>query len=136
MALLLAAVGTAQADIFMCVGEGGHKYIQSDPCGRGQSLQKRYSDGKPVKKPAKVAKSKGSSGGQNGHNGGTVARSEIFDPASNRQIVCAALDEEKALAERAIKGEKVDLPAGEDPKQNLVKIERERGKVGCGKAGA
>ena len=48
----------------------------------------------------------------------------------NRGVICQLLNREKSDTEAQIRGEAA-APAGEDPKDNLVKIERQRSRVGC-----
>lgn len=123
--LLLSAAGVARADLYLCVDAEGHRIILDKPCKSGQRTDAQVKErGSRAAPPAASGK----------------ARASASTPAievgirKNKVVICQLLDGEKRDTEAQLRGEKPP-PAGESPKDNLVKIERQRSRVGCDTAG-
>lgn len=123
--LLVLAVDVARADLYLCLDGGGHRRIQDKPCPGGQRTESHAKERGAGSRalpppPAGGRRAVGSSG---------KAPIDIGID-KNRGVICQLLDREKRDTEAQIRGEAA-APAGEDPKDNLVKIERQRSRVGC-----
>ena len=126
LALLLAlATGAAQADLYLCLDRTGHRRIQDKPCAGGQRTEshakERGSGSRALPPPPAGGRRAASSSGKTPIDIGID---------KNRGVICQLLNREKSDTEAQIRGEAA-APAGEDPKDNLVKIERQRSRVGC-----
>lgn len=111
----------AQADIWLCVGETGRQSIQDKPCGKGMQ-QKSHVPDSPRRSNA--ARSEGA-----------AAKAPAKTPIEvglqrNKAVICNLLNSERADALAQIGGSATP-PPGEDPAGNLVKIEKQRTRVGC-----
>lgn len=121
--LLLATPLAAQADIYLCTNVAGHQSIQDRPCGKNQR-QKAYVDehrARALPQPSRPLAGKPG-----------VATIAVPEPKlqRNKGVICRLLDTEKSEAEAQIAG-RAAPPAGENPRDNLLKIERQRSRVGC-----
>ena len=111
----------AQADIWLCVGANDRQSIQDKPCGKGLREKSHVTDLRRSRIPVR-------------------AESRSVQPASrtpsevglqrNKTVICKLLDTEKSDALSQIKGSAA-APPGEDPQDNLIKIEKQRTRVGC-----
>lgn len=122
--LAMACLTPAQADIWLCVGANDRQSIQDKPCPKGMRTKSHVPDAprrlpphgprpevvtgkpEPAKKPIEVGLQK------------------------NKNVICKLLNTEKAEALAQIGGT-LKAPPGEDPKDNLGKIEKQRTRVGC-----
>jgi Domain of unknown function (DUF4124) len=123
LTLLLALPLCAQADIYLCTSATGHQSIQDRPCGKNQR-QKAYVDehrARAVPAPSRPLA---------GKPGVAVATEPEPKLRRNKSVICRLLDTEKAEAEAQIAGHAAPV-AGENPRDNLLKIERQRSRVGC-----
>lgn len=124
--LLLLAAGGARADLYLCVDDKGHRLIQDRPCKTGQRTDAQVKEhGARALPPATGGKARS-----------TAAAAPAIDVGlrKNKTVICQLLDGEKRDTEAQLRGERPP-PAGESPKDNLVKIERQRSRVGCDTAG-
>ena len=111
----------AQADIWLCVGANDRQSIQDKPCGKGLREKSRVTDLRRSRIPVR-------------------AESAATQPSTrtpvevglkrNKTVICQLLNTEKSDALSQIKGSTA-APPGEDPKDNLIKIEKQRSRVGC-----
>jgi hypothetical protein len=112
----------AFADIWLCVGANNRQSIQDKPCGQGLRTKSHVVDA-----PRRSAVS-GSRGGAEPKAAGKTPIAVGLD--RNRGVICQLLDAEKADAEAQIAG-RMTPPLGENPQDNLGKIEKQRTRVGC-----
>jgi len=111
----------AQADIWLCVGANGRQSIQDKPCAKGMQQKSHVPDG-PRRSPAARSEGAASKG---------PAKTPIeVGLQRNKAVICNLLNSERADALAQIGGS-VAPPPGEDPAGNLVKIEKQRTRVGC-----
>ena len=119
---LCLLVSTAQADIWLCQGENGRQSIQDKPCGKGLRTKSHVPDsprrGVVATRPTEAA-----------------ARPAGKTPIEvglqrNKGVICNLLNTEKTDALAQISGSAA-APPGENPQDNLVKIETQRTRVGC-----
>lgn len=139
LALPLAfAAGVARADIYTCRNAQGNLSIQDRPCGSGGKTQKVYRDTEPrasrrggggSAKSSAAPKELGDAvvGGSTGSSGGVPVG---LKNERNKGVICGLLAAEKQEALDQIAG-KAPPPAGEDPADNLQKIERQLARVAC-----
>lgn len=123
--LLALAAGAARADLYLCLDGGGHRRIQDQPCPGGQRTEshaKERGTGSRALPPPPA-------GGRRAAASSTKAPIDIGID-KNRGVICQLLNREKRDTEAQIRGESA-APVGEDPKDNLLKIERQRSRVGC-----
>ncbi|MDP3858898.1 MAG: DUF4124 domain-containing protein [Stagnimonas sp.] len=123
--LLLFAAGSARADLYLCVDGGGHRLIQDRPCKTGQRTDAQVKEhGSRAAPPVTSGRSR------------AAAATPVIETGirKNKTVICQLLDGEKRDTEAQLRGEQ-PAPAGESPKDNLVKIERQRSRVGCDAAG-
>lgn len=122
--MLLALAGPAQADLYLCVDDRGHRRIQDKPCPAGQRTDAQARERSSRASPAAPVGGKAAPG------------KPVIEVGikKNKTVICSLLDAEKRDAEAQIRGEVVP-PAGESPQDNLVKIERQRSRVGCDTSG-
>lgn len=111
----------AQADIWLCVGANGRQSIQDQPCGKGLREKSRVNDLRRSRIPVR--------------SGNTAAPPSSRTPVEvglqrNKTVICKLLNTEKSDALSQIKGSTA-APPGEDPQDNLLKIEKQRSRVGC-----
>ena len=126
MKLLVALLGfvcclpIAQADIWLCVADNGRQSIQDKPCGQGMRQKSHMPDASRSRSAAAptVASSRPSS----------VNREAGLQ--RNKGVICKLLNTERSDALMQISGA-AQPPPGEDPKDNLAKIEKQRTRVGC-----
>lgn len=122
--LAMAFSAPSRADIWLCVGANDRQSIQDKPCPKGMRTKSHVPDAprrlpphgprpevvggkpEPAKKPIEVGLQK------------------------NKNVICKLLNTEKAEALAQIGGT-LKAPPGEDPKDNLGKIEKQRTRVGC-----
>lgn len=126
LALLFAlATGAAQADLYLCIDGAGHRRIQDKPCPSGQRTESRAKErgtgSRALPPPPAGGRRAASSTGKTPIDIGID---------KNRTVICQLLNREKSDTEAQIRGDSA-APAGEDPKDNLAKIERQRSRVGC-----
>ncbi len=123
-ALLLCLCGLvsypAYADIWLCVGANDKQSIQDRPCGKGLRQKSHVQDA-----PRRAA----------ARSSNTAARPVAKAPIEvglqrNKTVICNLLNTEKSDALAQISGSSAPAP-GEDPQGNLVKIEKQRSRVGC-----
>jgi hypothetical protein len=121
---LLVSPAWAANGIYLCVGENQRMSIQDKPCGAGMRT-KSYLPDAPR------------------HSGGNVTPKERIASAvantstvkepklqRNKGVICGLLNTEKTEALAQINGSLAPA-VGEDPKNNLAKIEKQRARVGC-----
>jgi len=122
LALALAAVALpVRADIWLCQGDNGRQSIQDKPCGKGMRQKSHVPETPPRR----------GSGAPRSASSGKPARTPIAVGLDrNKGALCRLLDAEKRDALLQISGSAAAAP-GEDPKDNLVKIEKQRTRVGC-----
>ncbi|MES2883493.1 MAG: hypothetical protein V4709_01710 [Pseudomonadota bacterium] len=120
LSCLLAA--PARADIWLCVGANDRQSIQDKPCAKGMRQKSHVPDA-----PRRSASPP------------RVAEAGVRPPAKtpievglqrNRTVICNLLNTEKADALAQISGSSA-APPGENPQDNLGKIEKQRTRVGC-----
>lgn len=110
-----------QADIWLCVGANGRQSIQDRPCGKGLREKSRVSDLRRSRIPVRA------------ESAGTQAANRTpieVGLQRNKTVICKLLNTEKSDALLQIKGSTAAAP-GEDPQDNLIKIEKQRTRVGC-----
>jgi hypothetical protein len=120
----LALALPAQADIWLCVAADGKQVtrIQDRPCDKGFNTKSHIVDAQRRSTPRTAAKPDGEP---------AVGRTPIeIGLQRNKTVICNLLDTEKAEALAQISGSATP-PPGEDPKDNLAKIEKQRSRVGC-----
>lgn len=136
-AVLLALPILARADIYSCRTGNGNLSIQDRPC-KGKT-ERVYRDAPRPRKSSASSSAKSSGDGitttRNAATGAGTASEKAgiavgMTAPRNRQVICNLLDAEKQEAQAQIAG-KAAAPAGENPNDNLVKIERQRSRVGC-----
>ena len=120
--LWLALAAPAYADLYLCSDAEGHRRIQDRPCAAGQRADAHVRDKSVSGQPAAPAQARAKAAV-------TPAAAEV-GIRRNKGVICQLLDAEKRDAEAQIRGE-APPPVGESPKDNLVKIERQRSRVGC-----
>lgn len=118
---LMALAPAARADIWLCVAENGRQSIQDKPCAKGTQQKSHVADSPRRASAARVE--------------GAAPRSPGKPPIEvglqrNKAVICKLLDSERADAMAQIGGS-LAPPPGEDPSSNLVKIEKQRTRVGC-----
>lgn len=113
----------ARADIWLCLSADNKQSIQDKPCGKGLWQKSHVAKGTRVPiAPALRAQT----------NGLSPARKPPIEVGlqRNKTVICTLLNTEKSDALAQISG--TTLPAlGENPRDNLVKIEKQRTRVGC-----
>lgn len=112
----------AQADIWLCMGANDRQSIQDKPCGTGLRTKSHLQDA-PRRGAAPPRP----------RDAGTRASSKTpieVGLQRNKTVICNLLNTEKADALAQIGGVAAPAP-GENPKDNLVKIEKQRTRVGC-----
>ena len=124
--VLLFAAGAARADLYLCVDGKGHRLIQDKPCKSGQRTDAQVKE--------QGARAAPPVGGGKARSKAAAAPAIEVGIRKNKTVICQLLDGEKRDTEAQLRGEKAP-PAGESPKDNLVKIERQRSRVGCDAAG-
>ena len=124
-ALMLVTATAAQADIYNCRNGHGNLSIQDRPCGSGSKTQKIYRDTDP--RPARHAHA--DTGNQASASSGSGVAVGLKNE-HNKGVICGLLLAEKKEAEDQIAGH-APPPPGENPAENLVKIERQRSRVAC-----
>lgn len=130
LALLLLA-GTAQADIYRCRNAQGEQSIQDSPCASGSKLQKVYRDDENRPAPRRVKPiSKPQGGGEVASSGNAGGVPVGLKNQRNKTVICGLLDAEKRDAQAQIAGTQAP-PVGENPSDNLAKIEKQRTRVAC-----
>lgn len=112
----------AQADIWLCVGANNRQSIQDKPCASGFKQKSHVPDAPRRSASARTAD-------------GSAAKPASRTPIEvglqrNKAVICQLLNTEKADALAQISGT-ATAPPGEDPKGNLIKIEKQRTRVGC-----
>ncbi len=113
----------ARADIWLCVGANDRQMIQDKPCPKGARTKSHVQDAPRRSAAAKPA-------------GAPAGRSPSKAPPievglqRNKGVICNLLNTEKADALAQISGSAKAAP-GENPNDNLVKIEKQRTRVGC-----
>ena len=113
-----ALMPVAHADIWLCVGDNGRQSIQYKPCGKGLREKSRIVDGQR-RSTAPASRSV------------TAGKPPIeIGLKRNKGVICQLLNTEKAEALAQIGGQSA-APPGENPKDNLLKIEKQRTRVGC-----
>lgn len=123
--LLLASlvlVGSAHADVFLCVRPNGDKAIQDRPCSGSQKTEARVSEN--------GAAARKDSGTKPFARSASKTASAETKPIRNKGLICGLLDKERGEALAQIGGT-ATAATGENPRENLVKIERQRSRVGC-----
>lgn len=107
-----------QADIWLCVGANNRQSIQDKPCTKDMRIKSHVQDAR--------------------RRSTVVARSDHL-PAKvpievglqrNKAVICNLLNTEKSEALAQIGGRSAP-PPGENPQDNLSKIEKQRLRVGC-----
>jgi len=120
---MLAIALPAQADIWLCVGDNGRQSIQDKPCGKGLRTKSHVADG-PVRRSSPAPRSTAAGSTQ-------PAKTPIeIGLQRNKTVICNLLNSEKADALSQISGSSAP-PPGENPQDNLAKIEKQRSRVGC-----
>lgn len=120
LSCLLAA--PARADIWLCVGANDRQSIQDKPCAKGMRTKSHVPDAVRRSPPASRPTEAGSR---------PVAKTPIeVGLQRNKAVICNLLNTEKADALAQISGSSA-APPGENPKDNLGKIEKQRTRVGC-----
>ena len=118
--LLLA--DRAYADVFLCAQPGGHRSIQDRPCKGNQKTEARVAEN--------GAASRADVGIKPVARSASKTASAETKPIRNKLLICGLLDTERGEAMAQIGGS-APAPVGENPRDNLVKIERQRSRVGC-----
>ena len=113
----------AQADIWLCLGADNKQSIQDKPCGKGLRQKSHVARGARVPIAPSVRPQA---------NGFSPARKPPIEVGlqRNKAVICSLLNAEKTDALAQISGATPPSP-GENPRDNLVKIERQRTRVGC-----
>ena len=110
-----------QADIWLCVGANDRQSIQDKPCGKGLREKSHVTDQRSSRSPVRAV----------GTGTQPASRTPIeVGLQRNKTVICKLLDTEKSDALLQIQG-RTAAPPGEDPKDNLLKIEKQRTRVGC-----
>ena len=125
--LLLALALPASADIWLCVGANDKQSIQDKPCGKGKRTKSHVPDA--PRRANGATGPRAAAGGASGSTAGSKTPIEV-GLKKNKAVICKLLDSEKADALAQIGGT-LAAPPGEDPKDNLAKIEKQRTRVGC-----
>ena len=121
--------------IYRCGGPSGNISIQDRPCGSGSKTQRIYRDTEP-RSPRRARSESGNGGAAVASAGGSSAASSGngvpvgLKNERNKGVICGLLQAEKLEAQEQIAG-RAKPPPGEDPADNLVKIERQRSRVAC-----
>lgn len=117
----------AQADIWLCQADNDRQSIQDKPCGKGMRTKSHVPDA-----PRRSGGGERSSAPRMaGKPAGAGSKTPIeVGLKRNKTVICTLLDTEKSDALAQIGGSSPP-PPGEDPKGNLVKIEKQRSRVGC-----
>ena len=119
LSCLMAA--PAWADIWLCVGDNKRQSIQDKPCAKGMRQKSHVPDAPRRANLPRVAEA--------------GVRSPPKVPIEvglqrNKTVICNLLNTEKADALAQISGASA-APPGENPQDNLSKIEKQRTRVGC-----
>lgn len=113
---------SVQADIWLCIGANNRQSIQDKPCVKGMRTKSHVPDAP--------------------RRGGVTPQAEIAAAKApgkapievglqrNKTVICNLLNTEKSEALAQIGGQSAP-PPGEDPQNNLSKIEKQRMRVGC-----
>ena len=112
----------ASADIWLCVGANDRQSIQDKPCTKGMRQKSHVPDAPRRSPPA----TRPTEAGTRPVNKTPI----VVGLQRNKTVICNLLNSEKADALAQIGGT-APPPPGEDPKGNLVKIEKQRTRVGC-----
>lgn len=120
--LLLACAmpAVARADIWLCVGANHRQSIQDKPCAAGMRTKSHVPDA-PRRAGTRAATAEATGAGKPALEIGLQR---------NKTVICNLLNSEKADALAQIGGQ-IAPPPGENPQGNLVKIEKQRARVGC-----
>ncbi len=121
---LWAFAPLAGADIWLCVGGNDRQSIQDKPCGKGMRTKSHVPDA-PRRSPAHGPRADAAAGKALGKKTPIEVGLQ-----RNKTVICNLLNTEKADALSQISGSSA-APPGEDPKDNLRKIEKQRSRVGC-----
>lgn len=123
LVLVCAVPRTAMADIWLCVAANDRQSIQDKPCAAGMRTKSHVLDA-----PRRAA---ASSQQPTSAEGRTPGKPPIeVGLQRNKTVICNLLNSEKADALSQINGQSAP-PPGENPQGNLVKIEKQRTRVGC-----
>lgn len=119
-AALLLISSAASADIWLCISPQDRQSIQDKPCGKGFRTKSHVPDAaRSAAPPGRTA------------TAAPVSKTRIdVGLQRNKTVICNLLDTEKAEALTQISGSST-APPGENPSDNLVKIEKQRTRVGC-----
>lgn len=110
---------SASADIWLCLGADNKQSIQDRPCGKGLRQKSHLANGQRVQ----IERSTRS------QTGGQKSSVEV-GLQRNKAVICNLLNTEKSDALAQIGGGSAP-PPGENPRDNLAKIEKQRARVGC-----
>ena len=113
----------ARADIWLCLGADNKQSIQDKPCGKGLRQKSHVSKGERVRIAPSV---------RSQASGVDATRKPPIEVGlqRNRTVICNLLNTEKTDALAQISGSTPPAP-GENPRDNLLKIEKQRTRVGC-----
>lgn len=120
LCLCCLAASPARADIWLCLGANDRQSIQDKPCGPGLRQKSHVQD---VQRRS------------TGSVQGTSSRASSKAPIEvglqrNKAVICNLLNSEKTDTLAQISGSAAP-PPGENPQDNLAKIEKQRTRVGC-----
>jgi len=110
---------SARADIWLCLSPENKQSIQDRPCGKGLRQKSHVTHGQRVQTAPTV---RSQSSGQKSSVEVGLQR--------NKAVICGLLNTEKSDALAQIGGGSKP-PPGENPRDNLAKIEKQRARVGC-----
>ncbi len=115
--------GAASADIWLCVGDNDRQSIQDKPCAKGFRQKSHVPDA--ARRIAPTAR-------QDNAAARAVSKPPPIEVGlqRNKTVICNLLNTEKTDALAQISGS-LPPPPGENPQGNLVKIEKQRTRVGC-----
>lgn len=121
---------TAYAALYACQPPEGSLVLQAIPCAKGSAQRARVDDGEALpSNPVKPAKKSAGSDNRRQSSQPTSAATPVKG-MRNKTIICQLLAVEKTDAQAQINGSQA-VPAGESPRDNLAKIERQQQRVGC-----
>ena len=123
LCLCCLLAGPARADIWLCVGANEKQSIQDKPCAKGMRQKSHVPDSvRRIANTPRVAEA--------GTRSPPTRTPIEVGLQRNKTVICNLLNTEKTDALSQISGSSA-APPGEDPKGNLVKIEKQRTRVGC-----